>query len=72
MKLFERNLYKIIDEIEKYAHIEDIGIKNSEVSNSIPIPKSKYPKISKVKTLDLSKPNKFTITFIMGDTKDEL
>ena len=72
MRLFERNLYKIIDEIEKYASIEDICIKNSEIMISIPIQTNKYPKVSKIKSLDLTRPNKFTITFKMGDIKGKI
>ena len=72
MKLFERNLYNIIEEIERYGSIDSIKIGNSEIKISIPKSSNNPDKTSKLKTLDLSKPNKFMIEFVMGDIKEKI
>lgn len=71
MRLFERNLKKIIKEIEKYGSVRNVEVENSSLvilSPSLP----SDPKPSKISEVDLNKANKFKISFILGDEKDEI
>ena len=67
MKLYEKNLKKIIKFIEEYGAIEEVNIKNSTMIIAIAGEES-----SQVNEMDLNRPKKYTITFTMGDIKRNL
>lgn len=71
MNLFEKNLKKIMEVIEKYGAVRDIKICNSSVVVKVPYPSSN-PKPSKVVEIDLNKANEFEIKFVLGDERSEI
>jgi len=73
MNLFEKNLKKIIECIEKYGSVRDIKICNSSIFIPVPtLPKEKGKKPTIIKELDLNRANEFEIKFVLGDKKENL
>ena len=68
MNLHEKNLKKIIQEIEKYGAVLDIQILNNSVIVCLPSPPSN-PKPSKIIEVDLNRAKDFIIKFKLGDEK---
>lgn len=69
MKLHEKNLKKIIRFIEEYGIIDDVNIKNTSITINPPAINGKPSKTIEV---DLNRPQIYTITFTMGDIKENL
>lgn len=69
MKLFEKNLNKIIKVIEKYGVVGDVEIMNSSILISVPAAEDGLAHVMEV---DLNKPNRFKISFTLGDKKSTL
>ena len=68
MNLHEKNLKKIIKEIEKYGAVIDVQICNNSYIICPPSPTSN-PKPSKVIEIDLNRAKDFMIKFKLGDEK---
>lgn len=64
MKLHETRLKHIMKAVEKYATINKIEILNSAVSFSV-------PKSNKVIEIDLNRPMQYTMTFTLGEQKED-
>lgn len=71
MNLFEKNLKKIIETIEKYGSVRDVKICNSSIVITSPSTKDN-PKPSVVREIDLNRANEFEIKFILGDERSEI
>lgn len=70
MNLHEKNLKKIIKEIEKYGAVIDVQICNNSLIICPPSPPSD-PKPSKIIEIDLNRGKDFIIKFKLGDIKGE-
>lgn len=68
MNLHEKNLKKIIKEIEKYGAVQEVKIINSSTI-ICPPSTSSNPKPSKIIEVDLNRGKDFVIKFKLGDIK---
>ncbi len=71
MNLHEKNLKKVIKEIEKHGVVLDIQILNNSIYICLPSTKEN-PKLAVIKEIDFNRAKDFIIKFKLGDVKEEL
>ena len=69
MKLQEKHLNRIIKFIEEFGAVDEVKIKNSSTKILPPVINGK---LSKVMEVDLNRANRFEISFVLGDVKEDL
>jgi len=67
MKLYEKNLNKIIRAISEYGIVTNVEIENSSITITPPTTPKK--KESKILEIDLNRANKFKVSFLIADRK---